>query len=180
MILIWILLLTPVTTFVSTAIIIRIQKFSLDQVSAQNACFLAGLMNGSGILIVSLSLELKKGNHDAIAIASLILYVFAFMFCVNFLNWFIYALTETSMHIHIVALIGHYGSLSHDELYSLYNKNTIITVRIPRLLQLGQLKRKDEQLVLSGSWVLMGAIGCRILRRILGIPTRPELVKRES
>jgi hypothetical protein len=176
----WILLLAPLTTFVSTAIIIRVQRFFSDQVSAQYACFLAGLINGSGILIVALSLELNRGNHDTIAMASLVLYVSVYMFCVNFLNWFVYALTETSMHIHLVALLARYESLSQDELYSLYNKNTIIRVRIPRLLQWGQLKRKDERLVLSGSWVLVGAIGCRILRRILGIPTRPELVKRES
>jgi hypothetical protein len=177
MILVWILLLSPLTTFVSTAIVIRIQRFSSGHVAAQNACFLAGLLNGSAILVTSLLLEFKEGNSDAMALASLILYVFAIMFCVNFLNWFVYALTETSMHIHLVALIGQHGSLSPDELHSLYNKKTIIAVRIPRLLQLGQLKRNDDCLVLSGSWVLTGAVGCRILRRVLGIPTRPEFVK---
>jgi hypothetical protein len=177
MILVWILLLSPLTTFVSTAIVIRIQRFSSGHVAPQNACFLAGLMNGSAILVISLSLEFKNGNSDVIAIVSLVLYIFAIMFCVNFLNWFVYALTETSMHIHLVALIDRHGSLSPDELHSLYNKSTIIKVRIPRLLQLGQLKRKAERLVLSGWWVLLGAIGCRILRWILGIPTRPELVE---
>jgi hypothetical protein len=52
----------------------------------QNACFLAGLINGSGILIVSLSLELN-GNHDdshPLWSSTFPLYVLY-----QFLNWFV-------------------------------------------------------------------------------------------
>jgi hypothetical protein len=177
MALVWMLLIAPFTTIICTGIFIRFQKFLLHQVLAQNACFLAGLTNGSVLMIVSLYLELKTGNSDPITITSLILYVFFYMFCVNFLNWFLYALTETSMHVHLLAIIGRAGSLNEDELHRSYNKEKIISARIPRLIQLGQLKWKQGRLVLSGSWVLWGAAGCRILRRLLGIPVRPELVK---
>ena len=177
MILIWLLLLVPLSTFLSTAIVIRFQKLSSDQESAQKACFLAGNLNGAWVLLFSLILEMRKGSRDPLAFLSLIIYVLIYMFCINFLNWFIYTLTETSMHIHLIALIAHYGSLSEERLRSLYNQNIIIRARVPRLLQLGQLTRRDGRLTLTGSWVLLGAVGCHILRWVLGIPTRPSLVK---
>jgi hypothetical protein len=177
MILIGLLLLLPLSTFISTAIVIRFQKFTSAQASPQKACFLAGLLNGSALLLSSLTIEIRRGSQDSLALFSLILYILVFVFCVNFLNWFVYTLTETSMHIHLVALIAHHKSLSQNELRSMYNKNTIVMARVPRLLQLGQLERKDGRLVLSGSWVMTGAFGCRVLRRILGIPVRPDLVK---
>ena len=169
------LLVVPLSTLLSTTIILRLRKICTGKTYPQNDCFLAGFLNGIALLALSLNEGVTKGVKDSLAVPSLIVYVLMYMFCINFLNWFIFTLTETSMHIHIVALIARYRSLSQYELYCLYNKDTIIKERIPRLLQLGQLKRKDRRLFLSGSWVLVGAVGCRIMRKILGIPARPGL-----
>ena len=97
-----------------------------------------------------------------------------YAFCVNFLNWFVFTLTETSMHIHLLVEIGLHEPVSLRDLNQRYNKQNIIRARIPRLVELGQLRLENGRLTVVGSWVLQAAKACRLLRRILGIPVQPE------
>jgi len=94
--------------------------------------------------------------------------------CIGFLNWFIFTLTDVSMHIQLMMQIHSQGSISTEQLVERYNKNTILKNRIPRLLELRQLRLEGGRLFLRGHSVLFGARVCRILRRVLGIPERPE------
>lgn len=95
--------------------------------------------------------------------------------CTIFLNWFIFTITDVSMHIQLLMQLFQRGPATVGEMQHRYNKNVILGNRIPRLLELGQLKHVDGKLHLGGQGVLFGAFCCTILRRLFGLPIRPEL-----
>ena len=103
-----------------------------------------------------------------------------FLGCVVFLNWFLFTITDVSMHIQLLMQIYEKRLISKATLEEKYNKQVIISNRIPRLLELGQLKLVDGRLYVSGRGVLLGAEMCAMIRRLLGLPSRPELAQHEA
>lgn len=102
-------------------------------------------------------------------------YILIYSGCVTFLNWFLFTITDVSMHVRIAYLLHRHEGISPQEIQELYNKQVIVGNRTARLVELGQLKLVDGRYVLGGKEVLFGAAVCRLLRRLLGIPVSPEL-----
>lgn len=100
--------------------------------------------------------------------------------CIVFLNWFIFTITDVSMHIQLLMQIYYQGKVTQAGLQELYNKSVILGNRIPRLLELGQLRVVDGKLHVRGRSVLFGAFVCAIIRRVLGLPVRPELANHDD
>jgi hypothetical protein len=92
-----------------------------------------------------------------------------------FINWFMFAVTDTSMHIHILTEFYRAGVVTKEELFKLYRKDVIVQTRVKRLLAIGQLKLLDGNLRLAGRAVLAGAEVCKLFRFVLGIPVRPPV-----
>lgn len=101
-------------------------------------------------------------------------YGLAYLICVIFLNWFVFTLTDVSMHIQLLLKIFAHPNISRRDLLAKYNKDVIISNRIPRLIELGQLELRDGKLFTIGRSVIFGASICLALRYILGLPLRPE------
>jgi len=53
----------------------------------------------------------------------------------------------------------------------------IFEVRVPRLIQLKQIKEEGGRLKIGGRLVLSGARLLAVFRQLLGIPVRPKLVE---
>jgi hypothetical protein len=168
------LVAAPPAAWLLTALMIRLARALRPSLSAQNACFLSGLIVGLAATTLTVVWLVGEGVTAAGEIASGILFMLGYAFCVNFLNWFVFTLTETSMHIHLLVEIGLHEPVSLRDLNQRYNKQNIIRARIPRLVELGQLRLENGRLTVVGSWVLQAAKACRLLRRILGIPVQPE------
>jgi hypothetical protein len=77
------------------------------------------------------------------------------------------------MHVHLMVEVGREDGIALSELQRRYNKRTIIQARIPRLLELGQMRLNGDRLVLGGRWVLAGAEAARLMRILLSIPPQP-------
>ena len=171
----WILLialaLAPLSTWLGTAATNWTARAVGRSPLPQLACFVAGFANVGALVVLVLVLR-PAGSAPRELLAG-VLFIAAYGFCVNFLNWFVFTVTETSMHAHLLVEIGHEGEITRAELDRKYNKTTIIAARIPRLLELGQLRLEGGRLYLAGSWVLESALALRVLRRLLGIPPRP-------
>ena len=171
----WILLLAlavaPLSTWLATAAINWTVRAAGRSPLPQLACFVAGFATMAALVVLVLVLR-PTGSAPRELLAG-VLFVAAYGFCVNFLNWFVFTVTETSMHAHLLVEIGHEGEIARAELDRRYNKTTIIAARIPRLLELGQLRLEGGRLYLAGSWVLRSALALRVLRRLLGIPPTP-------
>lgn len=136
--------------------------------------FTAGLI--TNVIFLPLYAFAHIGFFDR-AIAPLfcgLLFALIYMNCMVFLNWFIFTLTDVSMHIQLLMQLSRLGSVKPDQLAECYNKNTILANRVPRLLELGQLRLENGRLFLNGGAVLFGASVCMVMRKILGIPERPE------
>ncbi len=107
-------------------------------------------------------------------VAGLIFFLL-FDLCVVFFNWFVFAVSDASMHIRILMTIDRLGAARTSQIRERYNKNTIIAYRLPRLIAVGQLRVDEGRLVINSRSVLVFAAVLRVIRRILGIPIRPEL-----
>ena len=105
--------------------------------------------------------------------------IFAVLFdlCVIFFNWFVFAVSDASMHIRILMTIDRLGAATASQIRQRYNKNAIIAYRLPRLIALGQLRVEEGRLMINSRSVLAFAAVLRSIRRILGIPVRPEFAK---
>lgn len=92
---------------------------------------------------------------------------------VTIVNWFVFMLNDASMHVRLLMQISEAGAVSPAELIGRYNKNAIMSNRIPRLVALGQLRLESGRLFPAGNSALLAARVCVWLRKILGIPLRP-------
>jgi hypothetical protein len=114
---------------------------------------------------------------DATELVSDLVYGGLYLFCVVFLNWFIFTITDVSMHIQLLIQIFRHPGMARDELVGRYNKGVILGNRIPRLIELGQLQQADGRLFVAGNAVLLGSRVCTLLRWILGLPLSPADAK---
>lgn len=135
----------------------------------------------AGYLVTTLSLFsyciasfiLRGNTYFSLGIGAV--YIIIFAACVIFLNWFVFTLTDVSMHVRIAYILYSNGALSPQEIQGLYNKNIILKNRISRLIELGQIREVHGYYVLGRREVLFGAGVCKVLRKLLGIPVSPEL-----
>lgn len=171
--LIGLLSLPVVAIWPATATIIHLHRFAKSRFSPQKGCLQAGVLVSLASLVLWLSLSLSRQSPDLAETLSGIAYLAIYCFCCSFLNWFIFTVTETSMHTHLLVEIGRDDGIALSELQRRYNKSTIIAARIDRLLEIGQLRLRNGHLILGGSWVLAGAEGARLLRVLLSIPPQP-------
>lgn len=138
--------------------------------------FTAGLYTNAVFLPLYGVLHAKMFGISPYPMFCGLFFILIYLNCLVFLNWFIFTLTDVSMHIQLLIQVHRAGSINFEQLITAYNKRTILRNRIPRLLELGQLRMKDGKLFIDGGSVLFGAAVCVALRKILGIPLRPELV----
>ena len=126
------------------------------------------------IVLVALLLPALSRSFSAICLLQFLyaaLVINAAAFCI----WVVFAMTDTSMHIHILTEFYRASDLSKAELLARYNKDTLVKARVGRLLTLGQLQMQDGKLRIAGRTVLLGADMCKLFRFMLGIPIRPPI-----
>lgn len=123
-------------------------------------------------LLIGLFLRFQIGWLDLLIYG---MYLFLVINVYGFVIWNGFAITDVSMHTHLLVEVFRAREISYKKLTTIYNKQKVIAARIPRLLSLGQLIEKEGKLYLNGNTVLLGANVCALFRRLLGIPVRPPL-----
>lgn len=156
-----------------TALLVRLYRHTTRRVSPQAVCLHAGILVFGTTVTAWLLLASRADILNAGELLGGIAYFSAYCTCCTFLNWFVFAVSDTSMHVHLMVEIGRKDGIALSELQRRYNKQTIIQARIPRLLELGQIKLSANRLVLGGIWVLAGAEAARLMRILLSIPPQP-------
>jgi hypothetical protein len=125
---------------------------------------------------VLVALLLRAATHSLSAICwADFIYAVLVINGAAFISWNFFAMTDTSMHIHILTEFYRAKDLSKAELLGRYSKDTIVGSRIKRLLTLDQLRLHDGKLTIAGRTVLAGAEMCKLFRLVLGIPVRPPV-----
>jgi hypothetical protein len=142
-----------------TALLVRFYRYTGRRVSPQAACFHAGIFVFGASVASWLFLASRAGVLNAGELLGGFAYFSAYCICCTFLNWFVFAVSDTSMHVHLMVEVG--------------REDGIIQARIPRLLELGQMRLNGDRLVLGGRWVLAGAEAARLMRILLSIPPQP-------
>jgi hypothetical protein len=128
----------------------------------------------NGLVLFALLLRAATHSSSAICLPEF-LYAALVVNAAAFISWNSFAMTDTSMHIHILTEFYRAKDLSKPELLQRYSKNTIVSARIKRLLTLDQLRLRDGRLTIAGRAVLAGAEMCKLFRFVLGIPVRPPV-----
>jgi hypothetical protein len=169
----WLLSLPLLAIWPVTALLIRTRRHSGRQISPQNSCFHAGAMVFIAAAASWLALSASGSDPKILELLGGVAYLGAYCICITFLNWLVFVVSDTSMHVHLLVEIGRVEGLPLAELNRRYNKQAIIQARIPRLLELGQLRLRANRLVLGGRWVLAGAEAARLMRILLSIPPHP-------
>ncbi len=169
----WLLSLPLLAIWPVTALLIRNRRHSGRQISPQNSCFHAGAVVFIATAASWLALSVSGNDPKVMELLGGIAYLGAYCICVTFMNWFVFVVSDTSMHVHLMVEIGREEGMPLAELQRRYNKQAIINARIPRLLELGQLGLRGNRLVLGGRWVLAGAGAARLMRVLLSIPPHP-------
>lgn len=168
-------ILAPVCIFVLTAIFNYRQKRRGVPILSHKNSFRALKLTNILFFCFLIGLFLKF----QIGLLYLLVYGLYLLLVINvygFVIWNGFAITDVSMHIHLLVEVFRARKVSYKELTTLYNKQKVIAVRIPRLLSLGQLVEREGKLYLNGNTVLLGAKMCALFRRFLGIPVRPPLL----
>jgi hypothetical protein len=126
------------------------------------------------IVLIALLLPIGGRSWSTICVPEF-LYAALVINAAAFIIWVLFAMTDTSMHIHTLTELYRASGISKAELFARYRKDTIVDARVGRLLTLGQLQLQDGKLRVAGRTVLLGAEMCKVFRRLLGIPVRPPI-----
>lgn len=158
----------------ATATIVHFHRLTGIGISPQKACYQAGLLISFLSLAWWIYVSWKQPTHDPVETLAGVAYLVIYCFCCGSINWFIFAVSEASMHTHLLVEISREDGLTLTELHRRYNKSKIISVRVSRLIEIGQLRLTgNNRLILGGRWVLVGAEIARLLRILLSIPPQP-------
>lgn len=160
----------PFLVFALNAVFNRV-KGAHPHVSPFQAGFIGLFLIISAYTVTYLSIESFQ-RYDFIAGLGLIA---AYGACVTFINWFVFAVSDASMHMRILMVIDQLGSATPAQIQERFNKASIISYRIPRLIAVGQLGILNGRLVVKSRSVIIFAGLLRFIRRVLSIPERPEM-----
>lgn len=139
--------------------------------------FAAGaLMNAAAVPLFLLA-RIQSGSDISDTIFGF-LYVVSYVNLLVLVNWFVFAVSEFSMHVHLLVEIRRQGVIPPESLRAHYNKSAILSARVLRLLELGLLRLDEGRLFYVKSpattAVRLEAQLILALRRILGIPSGLE------
>lgn len=148
---------------------------AFTQIDSHRTPFTAGYSVTAAAIIVYVAGQIYCSGSLQLSVLLGCAYLIFFSGCVTFLNWFVFTLTDVSMHVRIAYLLFKCGFLTPQQIQERYNKTVILKNRTARLLELGQLQIVDGCYVTRGGEVLLGARICKLLRFVLGIPVSPEL-----
>lgn len=169
----WIVVLMlsyPFMVFALNAVFNRV-KGAHPHVSPFQAGIIGLFLMISVYTVTYLSIDSPQ-KYDFIAGLGLIA---AYGACVTFINWFVFAVSDASMHMRILMVIDQLGSATPAQIQERFNKSSIISYRIPRLIAVGQLGILNGRLVVKSRSVIIFAGLLRFIRRVLSIPERPEM-----
>lgn len=87
-----------------------------------------------------------------------------------------FAISEVSLHMHIMLMVLVHGELSTDAIKARYHKTYMLEERLNRLVKLGQVRVDDGVYHLNGRYFLYGSKIFDIWKMLLGFPTKLEKV----
>jgi len=81
--------------------------------------------------------------------------------------------SETSLHVHILMMLWREVRIASAQLTQKYSAQEMISVRVDRMISLGQLKKDGEHFVLASRALVLTGQVLNGWRRILGLPLSP-------
>ena len=115
-----------------------------------------------------------KGNFYGVPLYSALAFSIAFNFCAAYIYFIVFSMGETARRIRIVIEIRRRGTLPETALDSIYGGSEVISKRLERLVNTGQLSFDGQTFRLRGKLLYAGAIIVDAWAKILGLGIRAK------
>ncbi len=107
-----------------------------------------------------------------------IFYFIAVYSCIAYAYFHVFNMSETARRVRILHEIDKAGALSAEHIIAVYGTTDILSVRLERLISLGEMKKVDGRYYLTGKILHLAASLVMLWRSILGFPPVTTEVKK--
>ncbi len=109
-------------------------------------------------------------------------FIFVFLTLTGFayMDFATFAISEVSLHIHSMLIILIFKKLSIDAIKIQYNKSHMLKERLERLIDIRQIREKDNHYYLNGRLLLYGSRIFDIWKILLGFSRKLNIQRREQ
>lgn len=158
-----ILLLSPIGIAVLHAIFSRLFKKSPNR---QSIC-LYSVMSGYIFLFIAL-------NRFADITVSTAIYSVMVYGALGYSYFHLFNMSETARRVRMLAEIDRKGRMTPEELSKLYPEEEMLSVRLDRLLSVGQIREKHQKYILGGHQLYYIAKALDLWGRLIKMPLYRE------
>ena len=156
------LLFSPVTTFICHIFLQRCVRLKLPPLAVALLGLLAGFVLTLSIVWFAFVRELEMGKAPALIYACLVYGGLSFCY------FQLFGMTETARRIHILKDLALNGPASYEDFKHRYGPSDMLSVRLERLLEWGQLIREGERYRLKSRTLYRIALLIRAWAVLLG------------
>ena len=158
--------------FVIHMIISRLFRFAKTNLTPFVGIFFSIIIGSILIIIYVISLLGAKLWEDPLEALACLAFVFLTLTGFAYMYFATFAISEVSLHMHIMLMILISNKLSIDAVKIQYNKPHMLKERLKRLIDLGQVREEDNFYYLNGRLLLYGSKIFDIWKILLGFPIK--------
>ena len=158
--------------FVIHMIISRLFRFAKTNLTPFVGIFFSIIIGSILIIIYVISLLGAKLWEAPLEALACLVFVFLTLTGFAYMYFATFAISEVSLHMHIMSMILLSKKLSIDEIKKQYSKSHMLKERLKRLIDLGQIKEKNNRYYLNGRLLIYGSKIFDIWKIILGFPIK--------
>lgn len=158
--------------FVIHIIISWIFRFANISLTPLVGTFFSLIIGSIIIIIYAISLLGAKLWETPLEASACLAFVFLTLTGFAYMYFATFAISEVSLHMHIMLMILISQKLSIDTIKVEYNKSHMLKERLKRLIDLGQVRERDNIYYLNGRLLLYGSRIFDIWKILLGFPKK--------
>jgi hypothetical protein len=172
-----VLLLSSPLYFIIQIILNWICKFINISISPFVGCFVSILLGSTAI--VGYVLVLLSGNymHNPLEVISCLIFTLFTLVGFAYMYFATFAISEVSLHMHIMLMILISKELSIEEIKQSYNKTYMLEERLTRLIEIGQICKRDNLYYVNSKLLLYGSRIFDFWKKLLGLPIKLNNIK---
>ncbi len=168
------LVFSPVAIWIGHAALFRlIRHLGFQSVPPQMIALGTVAIGNGPIILASWLAALRRLDDSPWELVCGIAYVVLTYNMLGFCYLSVLNASETSLHVHILMMLWNEGRITSAQLTQKYSAQEMISVRVDRMISLGQLKKNKEHYVLASRALILVGRGLTAWRRVLGLPLNP-------
>ncbi len=166
---------SPAGIFVSHMLLFRLMRAAGKPATAHTSAIVAIAAWLVALLAIVPVLAWRGGVNQPLMLVCVLAYVVAVYGALAILYLDVVNIAETSLHMHLLLEVAWSDRPSLEALVARYSPDRMVAERLDRLTALGQIRVADGRYYLGSQSALRLARCIDAWRRVLGLPTSPDL-----